>query len=192
MPLKTLVKVGSITNLSDARYCAGMGVDLLGFGVVEDHDNHIDISLFQQIRGWVSGPQVVAEMYGLKKTTDIQAILQNYAPDMVEMTFASYQELKSEIQLPFIVALSSKELSNMGEHHKRVAYWLVEDESVPKLKANRGPQPILLKTAKKENIMKVIGSDVIKGVAINGSPELRPGFKDYDDLSEILDSLEEY
>src|SRR3954471_4938768 len=109
MPLKTLVKVGSITNLSDARYCAGMGVDMLGFGVVEDHDNHIDISLFQQIRGWVSGPQVVAEMYGLKKATDIQAILQNYAPDMVEMTFASYQELKSEIQLPFIVALSSKE-----------------------------------------------------------------------------------
>ena len=29
MPLKTFVKVGNITNLSDARYCAGMGVDML-------------------------------------------------------------------------------------------------------------------------------------------------------------------
>jgi phosphoribosylanthranilate isomerase len=35
MPLKTFVKVGCITNLSDARYCAGMGVDMLGFRAVE-------------------------------------------------------------------------------------------------------------------------------------------------------------
>ena len=33
--LKTQVKVSSITNLSDARYCAGMGVDLLGFPIQE-------------------------------------------------------------------------------------------------------------------------------------------------------------
>ncbi len=31
MALKTIVKVGNITNLSDARYCAVMGVDMLGF-----------------------------------------------------------------------------------------------------------------------------------------------------------------
>jgi phosphoribosylanthranilate isomerase len=192
MPLKTIVKVGSITNLSDARYCAGMGVEMLGFRVFEDQDNHIPISLFQQIRGWVSGPQVVAEMYGIKKATDIQGVLQNYAPDMVEMTFNDYQTLKSEIQLPFIVSLSLKELDNIAEHHKRVAYWLVDDEALAKLKVSKGPQPVLLRTSKKENIEKAVQSGGFKGVAINGSPELRPGFKDYDDLSEILESLEEY
>ena len=31
--LKTLVKVGEINNLSDARYSAGMGVELLGFAL---------------------------------------------------------------------------------------------------------------------------------------------------------------
>jgi phosphoribosylanthranilate isomerase len=191
MPLKTLVKVGSITNLSDARYCAGMGVDMLGFAAVEDMDNHISQDLFQQIRGWVSGPQVVAEMYGLKKTTDIHAILQNYAPDMVEVTFETYQNLKSEIQLPFIVALSANELSNMAEHHKRVAYWLVDESSVGKLKGKVGPQPILFKSTEKDKIESALQAGTVKGVAINGSPELRPGFKDYDDLSEILDFLEE-
>src|SRR5687767_3639265 len=120
MPLKTLVKVGSITNLSDARYCAGMGVDMLGFRVIEDQENHIPISLFQQIRGWVSGPHVVAEMYGLKKATDIHGLLQNYAPDMVEMTFEEYMLYRTEIQLPFIVYLSKNELDNMKEHHKRI------------------------------------------------------------------------
>jgi phosphoribosylanthranilate isomerase len=192
MPLKTLVKVGSITNLSDARYCAGMGVDMLGFRVMEDQENHIPISLFQQIRGWVSGPQVVAEMYGLKKATDIHAVLQNYAPEMVEMTFDDYQTYKSEVQLPFIVALTANELDHMAEHHKRVAYWLVEDEALKKLKVNKGPQPILLRTNLKDNVQKVIEGGVIKGVALNGSPEIRPGFKNYDDLSDILDALEEY
>jgi phosphoribosylanthranilate isomerase len=168
-----------------------MGVDMLGFRVMEDQDNHIAIGLFQQIRGWVSGPQVVAEMYGLKKATDIHAVLQNYAPDMVEMTFQDYQTYKSELQLPFIVYLAPSELGNIKEHHKRVAYWLIEDDSIPKLKGINGPQPVLLRTGLKENVEKVMGNNLIKGIALNGSPELRPGFKDYDDLSEILEVLEE-
>ena len=42
MSLQTFVKVGEITNLSDARYCAGMGVDLLGFNVVENTPGYVD------------------------------------------------------------------------------------------------------------------------------------------------------
>ena len=33
--LKTLIKVSNINNLSDARYCAGMGVEMLGFSMDE-------------------------------------------------------------------------------------------------------------------------------------------------------------
>ena len=66
MPLKTFVKVGCITNLSDARYCAGMGVDMLGFRAVESQENYIKPSQFQEIRGWIAGPLVVAEVYGVE------------------------------------------------------------------------------------------------------------------------------
>ncbi|MFM1835376.1 MAG: hypothetical protein RJA04_63, partial [Bacteroidota bacterium] len=48
--LKTLVKVSAITNLSDARYCAGMGVDLLGFPL-----GKISIDQFTEIRNWLAG-----------------------------------------------------------------------------------------------------------------------------------------
>ena len=48
MPLKTIVKVGSITNLSDARYCAGMGVEMLGFNVVAGHESFIDAKKYQE------------------------------------------------------------------------------------------------------------------------------------------------
>jgi phosphoribosylanthranilate isomerase len=85
MPLKTLVKVGCITNLSDARYCAGMGVDLLGFRVIAGSEHHIDHTLFQQIRGWLSGPKIVAECYGISEKTNITEIISQFAPDYIEL-----------------------------------------------------------------------------------------------------------
>ena len=41
MALSTIVKVGSIRNLSDARYCAGMMVDVLGFSINPNDKNYI-------------------------------------------------------------------------------------------------------------------------------------------------------
>jgi phosphoribosylanthranilate isomerase len=81
MPLKTIVKVGNISNLSDARYCAGMGVDMLGFRVIDGLPGYIAPQAFQEIRGWISGPKVVAEIYGIDRSDKIPHIVENYAPD---------------------------------------------------------------------------------------------------------------
>ncbi len=59
MELKTKVKVGNITSLSEARYCAGMGVDFLGFPF--GHDYETDFKRFTEITSWVSGPKFVIE-----------------------------------------------------------------------------------------------------------------------------------
>ena len=88
MALKTLVKIGGITNLSDARYCAGMGVDMLGFHVIQGQPNYISPESFQQIRGWITGPLIVAEIAGLQNPEDLQLILENYKPDMLQMELA--------------------------------------------------------------------------------------------------------
>ena len=61
MALTTIVKVGNITNLSDARYCAGMGVDMLGFCFEKKSEQYIDPESYKEIIGWISGPQLVGE-----------------------------------------------------------------------------------------------------------------------------------
>ena len=61
MALKTLVKISNVTNLSDARYCAGMGVDMLGFSMDADSPDYIEPKKFAEIRGWVAGVQIVGE-----------------------------------------------------------------------------------------------------------------------------------
>ena len=62
MALKTTVKVSKVNNLSDARYCAGMGVNQLGFNIEPDHENYTDPKSFKELADWVSGVEFVGEI----------------------------------------------------------------------------------------------------------------------------------
>src|SRR5688572_188745 len=108
MPLKTLVRAGSITNLSDARYCAGMGVDWLGFNVIEGQDQYVSPKEFQDIRGWVSGPKIIAQIYNIPSTDALTAILDNYQPDFLELGMNDLKKF-SALPLPFILAVPAAE-----------------------------------------------------------------------------------
>jgi phosphoribosylanthranilate isomerase len=61
MALKTKVKINRITNLTDARYCSGMYVDVLGFSLEKGAPHYLSPSQFQEITGWISGTDYAAE-----------------------------------------------------------------------------------------------------------------------------------
>ena len=73
MGLKTLVKVGEVSNLSDARYCAGMGVELIGFNLDKSSANYVSIETFTAITGWIEGVEFVAEF----ENSSLEEILRN-------------------------------------------------------------------------------------------------------------------
>ncbi|WP_333820848.1 hypothetical protein [Ohtaekwangia sp.] len=186
MALKTFVKVGSITNLSDARYCAGMGVDLLGFRVVAGQDNHITAKQFQEIRGWVTGPKIVAEVYGLTHVDQLTDIIENYRPDFLELGKKELQILNGHTALPFILSLDSGETLNSKEAEP--AFILVRERTdLPQL---GNEHEILLTVESIENVQR-IDQQYIHGIALSGSAEIKPGLKHYNELSEILEMLEE-
>jgi phosphoribosylanthranilate isomerase len=186
MPLKTVVKVGNISNLSDARYCAGMGVDMLGFCVIEGKTPYISPKLFQEIRGWISGPKVVAEIYGLSSRDQLKEIIQNYAPDYLELDGEEYQMFRADASLPCIVSLD-KNGKDLHAHSEGIAYVLVNGDQLPPAATT----PVLLKVNSGDNLLEKIRQPSITGIALNGSPELRPGFKNYDGLADILELLDE-
>src|SRR5258706_7752206 len=74
--LMTKVKVGQVTNLSEARYCAGMGVDFLSFPI-----SSIDPKTYQEITGWVAGPK-----FGVEVNAENISLAQNYKTDFIEVT----------------------------------------------------------------------------------------------------------
>jgi len=183
MPLKTFVKVGKITNLSEARYCAGMGVDLLGFCTIKGNENYLSPPLFQEIRGWITGPSIVAEIYGLKNRNDLDSILSEYKPDYLEMGLQEL-EILGEVPLPFI--LSKPEGGSLAVLRQEPRFILLRD-----LADNAVPYSCLAEVRSLQDVQRALSFPNIVGIAMNGSPEISPGLKEYALLAEILEQLED-
>lgn len=181
MALKTTVKVGNITNLSDARYCAGMGVNMLGFNVSPGTPNYMKPQLFQEIRGWITGPKVVAEVMG--NDVPLDEIVNAYAPDFLEISFHSYQNLSEQIQIPIIVRLSPKDIDESIVNDQRIAYLCLEN-----FPEQQYTKPLLVKINSSDSVGDLKLSESI-GIALVGSSEVRPGFKEYE-IADILEKLE--
>jgi phosphoribosylanthranilate isomerase len=188
MALTRFVKVGNISNLSDARYCAGMGVDLLGFRTVSGQPNFIAPQQFQEVRGWITGPKVVAEIYGLQQPGDMDSILENYRPDLIELSSTELQMLHESL-LPLIVRCKQTELNEILNHRLRskIEYVLLTDFANSGNVINDIPVLLELGHLRLEDIRSEYAN---YGIALNGSAEIRPGLKTYDDLAEILEKLE--
>jgi phosphoribosylanthranilate isomerase len=188
MPLKTVVKVGNITNLSDARYCSGMGVDMLGFSVIEGTPNYLSPKLFQEIRGWISGPKVVAEIYGLKDTSFLSEIIAQYAPDFFELSAAEFSENINQLTLPCLVSASTFEVDLLNRY-TGIRFVIVDNDTVHH--SVKSTHPMLLRADSAEKLWETITAHNLAGLALTGSHEIRPGFKEYAALADILESLDE-
>jgi phosphoribosylanthranilate isomerase len=55
------IKLSNITNLSDARYAAAVGIDYIGFCFDTNDANYIPPVKAKEIFEWTSGTIVVAE-----------------------------------------------------------------------------------------------------------------------------------
>ena len=183
MPLKTLVKVGHITNLSDARYCAGMGVDMLGFNVVEGQDRYITPKQFQEIRGWITGPLVVAQIYGLTSADALPAILEQYRPDLLELGEEELARLES-LPLPFILNIEAQQTDQ--PFSTKPAYIQI----LPGNSVSEASIPVIVTISSLNQLENVLNTEGVGGIALHGGQELRPGLKTYDELADILEALE--
>jgi phosphoribosylanthranilate isomerase len=194
MALKTLVKVGKISNLSDARYCAGMNVDLLGFRVVAGQEHYVSPELFKEIRGWFTGPAVVAEAYGIQKNEDLAAIIQQYLPDYIELSLADLLKLHSP-STTYILSTTFEELSAnenaLAPFRNQISKIIIPASTKTGLIADLTRSFKVLLSVENDLPPDLLLNDpAIKGIALQGSPEEKPGLKSYDTLSGILEQLE--
>lgn len=195
--LKTTVKVSNLNNLSDARYCAGMGVEMLGFSMDE-----LDFDKFKEMRGWLAGVQVVGETEA-KHVSAIIELVEKYQPDFLQI---SHWEDIAEIQKigkPIILKVDFAEanLPALFQTTKGfVAYFLLEnseefdvidDATLSQLDAWSFQFPILLGFGLKEsNVNDLLEQTQLKGFALKGGHEIRPGFGDSEELMNLLEILE--
>lgn len=203
--LKTLVKVSNITSLSDARYCAGMGVELLGFSIDEASENYVSPEKLREIRSWVVGVQIVAET---STTTPeiLLEVLQKYEPDAVQINHAPWLPwLKSELNKPLILSIEANQGADsiadaMQQNAQYADYFLLESATQTQLNGDwpdflatlTKNHPILLGFGiKTDSINHLLQTTQLVGIALKGSTEIRPGYSEFGELMDVLEALED-
>jgi len=186
MSLQKQVKVGNITNLSEARYCAGMGVDYLSFPT-----SGIDPKTFKEITGWVSGPK-----FGIEIDGSDAAPIELYAPDFVVV---SIHDLKTATNNKVVVKVNAKDVPQQREklvlYKNQILFVELDFENHP-LTVDRGQSAIDQLKEDFQIFLKFEGNKMeeylnlpIDGISLEGNAEERPGLKEYP-LADILEKME--
>ena len=205
MALKTFVKISGINNLSDARYCAGMGVDVLGFSFEPDNPDYIDPTKYTAITEWLSGVEFCAE-FSQATAEQIQETLQQY-PQVayLQIRNADYLPVLQLLRIPIILRLDAALLEDstalqeiMQKSAADVAYFFFEDDAelqntdqIDMVLHLAEQYPLILGFGLDEkNVLAILENSHIKGIALRGGDEIKPGLKDFDDLADILETIE--
>lgn len=204
MSLKHFVKVSQITNLSDARYCAGMMVDLLGFNLNPEHPDYVSPQKFEEITNWVSGIATVGE-FGKMNFESISKAIKEYRIDFIQLHDISGLAALKEIGLPLILVIeANKHLSENLEKAKRFHSFIkyisivsptvlskIEIQSIEKSLTVYENDFIFIKGFDIQPDTVYYLNDIWHGIMLDGAQEDKPGFKDYGILMDVLESIEE-
>ncbi|MCE7044168.1 hypothetical protein [Dyadobacter sp. CY312] len=205
--LTRTVKISNVTNLSDARYCAGMGVEMLGFSIDEDSPNYITPKKFEDICSWLAGVTLVAET-AQSDPENILKSLSNYPVHAVQVEDPGLLNyLHSELNLPLILRISvdtyeAGEVSSiLSRYEGDVTHFLLESDNDAELSeewmqvlGNLSSEYPILTGFGLDNEYSVSALTELFpqiGIALRGSEEIRPGYKDFGSMMDILEALEE-
>lgn len=187
------IYVSGVNNLSDARYCSGMGVEFIGVSIDKNNPNYLPVEKFNEINGWLVGINWIAESsdsnaesliekcetYGLKRIAVADVLLAQ------QLIVAGFEVLLKVEEISSSVISSP----NMIGYEIPFTENLLNDLEAGFFSENTslyiGGEISL------EDLERINELAVIKGVVISGGDEERPGFKDMDGLIDAIEVFED-
>ncbi|WP_075351046.1 phosphoribosylanthranilate isomerase [Algoriphagus marinus] len=203
MALSTFVKISGITNLSDARYCAGMYVDLLGFSLEKDADRYVSPTQFKEITGWISGVEFVGEfetytesqiLDTLKEYPEIKWIEHDRLDPLLSFEGRGFR-LIYKMNLEEVYRMEQDVAEKLSEsgiifHVTSKDQHLSKDDLEAVKKLSTYCKVILGADISAKNVSTLVKELNLKGIALTGGDEIKPGLKDFNELADILEALE--
>lgn len=201
MSFQTNIKLGNITNLSDARFAAAAGATYIGFCFDPLNDNYIAPIKAKEIIDWVTGSSVVAE-FGNQTLAEIKDISELLNVDVVEVDNALLPDELLSIGKPVIKKLNVNAFSKQQLQSEINAYSKVADAF--HVYANSEPeqydceqlvalcqshQVIWGLQLNAQNVMNILQSFKPFGINLVGGDEEKAGMKDFDELNNLFDVL---
>ena len=183
MSLITRVKVGNITSLSEARYCAGMGVDFLGFRIGA---GGLSPKAYQDIISWISVPHLVLEAHR-DNALAIEDITNHFPGHYIEINKEQLHWLDAPHSfIVYVTASDWATVSPLVKSRKNVAF--VEIDAKGAALPIISTFPVIKRIANMEELDAAMHSPTA-AISMDGSPEAKPGLLDYGFVGEVLETL---
>ena len=211
MTLITNLKFGEITNLSDARFAAGSQAKFMGFSMDPENENYIEHEDLKEILGWIEGIGLVGE-FGRQDFDEISQAIKDYSLDYVQLNEATHFFSLSKLKAQIIQNLDLSEFRDRQEleyfiedSYRNITYYMFsvyDDEDLEnflndndfkkKVKdLTKDLNVILNFPFNAENIIDLTKEFGPFAINIYAGGEERPGYKDFDELIEMVESLDE-
>lgn len=200
MALKTFVKISNISNLSDARYCAGMMVDVLGFNIDPTSESFVSEGDFAEITDWVAGVKFAGEFRNAS-IEQIKETVKHYRLDYIQINDISIVEKVGLLGKPLIVSIEINSESDLSHLKSNLSYL----DELAKMVIIKSSNQKLYDEIDAQigyyngnlRLLKGFGAEgndslgQFPGLELEATEEDRPGFKDYGQIMDVLELIEE-
>ena len=207
-PSTPKLKICGITTLADARYCAGAGVDYLGFIQYPDSPRYVTPDQAREIIGWLYGPEPVG-VFVNETAENINTIADSTGFALVQLHGDYAPAFFSQIDKPVIKAVSihpqttPHELESHLDQFAPVVDFFLLDTAKAGLWGGTGSSfnwevaagltekyPIFIAGGiNASNVQHVIESLHPYAVDLSSGVEESPGVKDFDKLADLFDAM---
>ena len=196
MPHLIPILIRGINNLSDARYCAGMGADKLTFILDPALPGHLDTQTVKELAGWIAGVELIGEFDQLS-SFDINAIAAECALDAVLLRSPRSAEELAEIAPPVFVELTL-ESAILAQPLPTSPVGLVVElpetisaETIAALRNIANQRPLWLGPGLHPDRARDLSSQLpLAGLTFPSGDEVKPGLRDFDQLEAVFEALE--
>jgi len=198
MKSKKFVKIRGVNNLSDARYCSGMMVDVIGFSLNSNHKNSVSIEALKAITQWIQGPQIAGEFEDMELE-----LIQTYLPlvdlDIIETSNPDLLVPLSKTGKKIYLKINLDTIENEQTLLNKIKEGQMAHKIVvcgfQKSKKKTLIEPLLHYT-RSEQIINVFNLDLNQidswpAIEIMATGEEKTGFKDYGEIMDILEYIED-
>ncbi len=205
---KTRIKASSINNLTDARYFAAKYAEWLGFCLEPGNPNTVSPATINAIREWVDGPAIIGEM-GLSDAETLLSNIELLQLDGIQVPHLMPLETLADVSIPVIkeVFFESPDPDAVADFCSlfatKVTYFLLDfnkmgyswDNMQTHIaewkKVFQDYKIILEMDFTPENTPQIIEVLQPWGINLKGGEEEKVGFKSYEELDDILETIED-
>lgn len=188
--------IRGINNLSDARYCAGMGADKLTFILDPALPGHLDAKTVKELIGWIAGVEVIGEFDKLS-AHEINALANECALDAVLLRSYRTPEELAEIAPPVYLELDFSTLSSEPTMLAFTPVGIVVEvpstssEASAELATMAAQFPLWVGPGlQPARAREMAGLLPLAGLVFASGDEVKPGLRDFEQLEAVFEALE--